>query len=188
VCYCFDRRYNVREFDVPKGVSWHVCMDFNVHPMTACCGWVEGDTMYVWQDWWVPTADTRVVGKRVLEVTGRGALMFPDPSGRSRDTRSGTNDHAILQELGFRIRARKACPSPRSRNNALNTRLENGAGVRRLFIHPRCQHLIDAMEGLLYKNGEEEKNDLQHIISAIGFWVEYLFPIRPGVGVKGVRY
>ena len=188
VCYAFERAENVREFTVPESVRWHACMDFNVHPMTAACGWVDGETIYVWQDWHVPTASTYEVGSRILGVTGKRAIMFPDPSGMHRDTRSGTNDHEILRELGFKIRARPACPSPRSRNNALNSRLCSAAGVRRMIIHPRCQHLIDALEGLLYKNGEEEKNDYQHIVSALGFWAENLFPIRPRKTFKGVKF
>jgi len=57
-----------------------------------------------------------------------------------------------------------------------------------MIIHPRCQHLIDALEGLLYKNSEEEKNDYQHIVSALGFWAENLFPIRPRKTFKGVKF
>jgi hypothetical protein len=160
----------------------------------------------VWDEAWVPGADTVVVAKEIREAceVGRrkGAspysasrfgrfVLHPDPSGRSRHSSSagGVTDHSLLRDHRFSVRARGAAPSLRDRYNATNSMFRNGAGSRRVHIHPRCKHLVRCLEGLLYREGtnrpdEQKCRDMTHITDALGYWLEFEFPVRYGAAVE----
>jgi phage terminase large subunit len=58
--------------------------------------------------------------------------------------------------------------------------LKNGAGITSLFVDPKCKHTIDSLTKLTYKEGttQVEKNGFEHQADAVGYLVDYLFPVR----------
>lgn len=77
-------------------------------------------------------------------------------------------------------------PAERSRVNAVNVRLMNGAGEVRLMVDPRkAPHVVEDFEGVrLVEGGSGEidhKKDkmLVHISTALGYYVVAKFPVTP---------
>ena len=69
------------------------------------------------------------------------------------------------------------------RINTVNARLCNAQGERRLFISPKCTHLIKALDGLTYKDGTkipDKSSGLDHISDALGYLIMGVFPIVTG--------
>lgn len=201
IYYAFDRTHDVHEFAVPANIGtearpWIGGMDFNVDPMCAVWGWEEerdGVThAYVWDEIKMRTANTYEAGSRIMEKCEETArfgefLMHPDPSGKARKTSAaaGKTDHTILHDLGFRTRARSTAPARRDRYNAVNAMFLNGAGQRRVHVHPRCKNLTLSLEGLLYKSDSSEPDlqkcrDMDHACDALGYWLEKRHAITYG--------
>ena len=107
--------------------------------------------------------------------------IYPDPACRQRKTSAGgRTDLSILQNAGFEVRVKNVHTAVRDRVNAVNSRLKSSSGNRRLFIAPRCKKTIESLEKQTYKEGtsQPEKTGYDHMNDALGYAVDYLFPIR----------
>ena len=92
------------------------------------------------------------------------------------------SDIDIIHRGGFKVRAGKTNPRVVDRVNAVNKALEGN--VR---IDPRAKTLIEDLEKTVNKEGTREidkSNKLySHASDAIGYLVNYLFPIsKPTLG------
>lgn len=82
------------------------------------------------------------------------------------------------------MRVKQSNPAERARLNAMNSHLKNGAGEIYMMVDPsKAPHVVKDLEGVrLLKGGSGEidkKHDkrLTHISDALGYYVEYEFPI-----------
>lgn len=91
-----------------------------------------------------------------------------------------------LQGFGDRVvyRVKAANPAERARINAMNTRLQSGDGTIRLMVDPsKAPNVVRDLEGvrtLAGGSGEIDKKAdarLTHISDALGYYVEYEFPV-----------
>jgi phage terminase large subunit len=86
-----------------------------------------------------------------------------------------------LQNAGFTVRVKNVHPQIRDRINAVNSRLKNTNEQRMMFIDPKCKNIIRGLERHLYKEGTtqpDKDSGFDHMNDAIGYAVDYLFPIR----------
>jgi hypothetical protein len=69
----------------------------------------------------------------------------------------------------------------RDRINAVNSRLCDSTGIRRLFIKPQCKYTIEGLERHSYKEGTsqpDKDSGYDHMMDALGYMIDYLFPVR----------
>ncbi|MFW6164435.1 MAG: phage terminase large subunit, partial [Planctomycetota bacterium] len=113
-------------------------------------------------------------------------LVFGDAAGGARST-SGRSDYAIIRSVfpQAAIRVGASNPPRRDRYNAVNLALRDAAGRVRLRVHPRCGHLIDDLEQLVYQPGTAMPDVADplagHIADALGYLVARLLPAGPPV-------
>ena len=163
-----------------------VGMDFNVNPMSAVIASRAVDQLHVWAEAVMKHANTEVMAEELkARFPGRRVVIYPDPSGKARKTSApvGQTDFTILRQAGFEVRAPNSAPPVVDRINEVNALLANAQGVRRLFVHPDCEHLIDGLEGLLYKEGTsqpDKASGLDHVTDALGYLVHSEFPLQTG--------
>ena len=111
-------------------------------------------------------------------------FAYPDPAGRQRKTSAGgATDITILQNAGFVVKAPHRHTPVKDRINAVNSRLCDGTGVRRMFLDPKVKYTIEGLERHSYREGtsQPEKDgdpDYSHMNDALGYMVDYLFPIN----------
>src|SRR5690606_37265664 len=104
--------------------------------------------------------------------------IYGDYSGTQRHTSSSTTDFEILEEI-IRPAEINIKPNPAivDRVNAVNARLKNAKGERRLFVAEHCEKTIRDFERVIYKEERREIDksnlDLTHISDAIGYYIEY---------------
>ncbi len=160
----------------------HVGMDFNLDPMSAVLMTRKGDTLHVFDEIVMFGSNTDEMVAELRERYGNGTIViYPDPASRQRKTSAGgRTDLSILQNAGFEVRVRNSHAAVRDRINAVNSRLLSNDGVRRLYVDPKCKKVIESLERHTYKDGtsQPEKDGFDHMNDALGYAVEYLFPIR----------
>lgn len=88
------------------------------------------------------------------------------------------------------MRVKKENPKERSRINALNTRLKTQGGDIRLMVDPKyAPNVVKDLDGVtLLKGGSGELDkktapSLTHISDALGYYIEFEFPIAQGGGM-----
>jgi len=181
IYYGFKREESVARHTDDIGVI-HVGMDFNLDPMSAVLMTRKGDTLHVFDEIVMFGSNTDEMVAELRERYGNGTIViYPDPASRQRKTSAGgRTDLSILQNAGFEVRVRNSHAAVRDRINAVNSRLLSNDGQRRLYVDPKCKKVIESLERHTYKEGtsQPEKDGFDHMNDALGYAVEYLFPIK----------
>jgi hypothetical protein len=194
VFYCFDRKIHVRD-DLPyfvkidgKAEDVHVNIDFNVGLQCSSAMALRGGQVHI-LDEFKGHPDTDTLAKVLVEkYKGHRIYAYPDPSGRSRKTSAvvGVTDFSILESYGIKCLAPKAAPSVADSVNIVNRKLKSAAGDIEMFIHPRCQGVIQSMERTVWVDNNPDlaviskKEGIEHYSDGIRYGLAYNFPIQVG--------
>lgn len=183
IYYNFDVKGNVQPWTPKPELAIHIGMDFNIDPMTACCFQMDGDNIRFFDEIVIYGSNTDEMVEEIRIRYGRRKIyIYPDPSCRARKTSAGgRSDLTILQNAGFDVRCKNKAPEVRDRINAVNSKLKNANNDRLLFLAPKCKKTILGLERHLYKEGTsvpDKENGYDHMNDAVGYAVDYLFPIR----------
>ncbi len=180
----FEYAYNVRSDLVDLGGPILVGMDFNVNPMSAVLASRTADELHIWGEVLIPNANTEVMATALKEAfPGRQFIVYPDPHGsgsRKSSAPVGQTDITILQAHGFAVLVPDGQIPVVDRVNETNSMFCTADGARHCFIHPRCESLIEAAEGVLYKEGTkvvDKSLGIEHPIDALGYLIHGEFPL-----------
>jgi hypothetical protein len=181
IYYGFSREQSVNKSELqPKHLI--IGMDFNLDPMSAVVMMRQGDHLHVIDEIVMFGSNTdEMVSEINARYRGSSVTIYPDPASRQRKTSAGgRTDLSILQNAGFDVKVRKAHSPVRDRINAVNARLLSTDGHRRLTVDPKCKKVIESLERHTYKEGtsQPEKDGFDHMNDALGYAVDYLFPIK----------
>jgi hypothetical protein len=187
IYYAFSRELSVINIDDNNG-TLHIGMDFNLDPMSAVICLRHGQDLLAIDEIVMYGSNTdEMVAEIKDRYPNRHCIIYPDPASRQRKTSAGgRTDLSILQNAGFSVKVKKQHPLVRDRINAVNSRLLSGDGNRHLFVSPKCKQTIKSLERQTYKEGTSipNKDGTDHMNDALGYLVEYLFPIRTEYAVQ----
>ena len=185
VYYAFDRIENKAEQEYQDYIPIKLCLDFNVSPMC----WEVIQTIqgidFVVDEIVRYNTNTEEMCKAVGDIYGysKPFEIYGDYSGTFRSTKSRSTDYDIIKEI-LPNSAIKTKPNPSvvDRVNAVNSRLKNAKGQKRLFINPKCKHLIKDFEQVVWKEGKREidKSNIErtHSSDAIGYYIEFEYSLK----------
>jgi hypothetical protein len=181
----FDRREHGREFDHQRfassaGGAWVCGMDFGF-AAPAVILWAfhefERDTLWVVGERVRAGAllSDHVGALRESHWPGDGTLpawIGIDPAGNQRQDQTGTSNAQVLRTAGFSVRSRRE--PIETGLKLVRARLAPAVGPPRLFIHPRCAKLIDALDKYRYeelRRGSPVKDGPDHAADALRYLV-----------------
>lgn len=177
----------VRNDDMPIWVS----IDFNVAPMAATL-WnkypdnIDGPILRAFDEIRIINADTYELARVIREKCGdhREVVLFPDPAGNARSTKSQKSDIQILRDAGFEdIRFRSRIKSVKDCLTALNSFI----GKNRMAIDARkCRETVLDLEQCIMKQGTNELDksnpNRTHWLDGTKNMIEFEYPITIGAG------
>jgi len=181
IYYAFNREKSVKRIE-DAGGTLHIGLDFNIDPMSAVVCLRHGNDLLAIDEIVMYGSNTdEMVAEIKSRYRDRPVIIYPDPASRQRKTSAGgRTDLSILQNAGFAVKSKNSHALVRDRINAVNSRLRSSGGDRYLFIDPKCKHTIKSLERQTYKEGTSQpnKDGFDHMNDALGYLVEYLFPLR----------
>lgn len=149
-------------------------------------------------------SNTPMVCRKFIQDYGKHQgkiFVYGDASGGAEGSaKVSGSDWALVEKALYghfgqdrvHFRVKWANPRERERVNAVNSRLKSADGIIRMYVDAaRAPHVVKDFEGVqLIKGGSGEidkKKDpnLTHLTDAIGYYVEYEFPIT-GLGTRTV--
>jgi phage terminase large subunit len=183
IYYAFDRAHNVRKYEGNTPDVVYVGMDFNIDPMSAVVATRIGDTLHIIDEVRLFSSNTKEMVDEIKQRFPKSKVwVYPDPAGSQRKTSAGgMTDITILQNAGFVVKAPRAHTPVRDRINAVNSRLCDSTGIRRLFIDGKCKYTIEGLERQTYKEGSsqpDKDSGYDHLNDSLGYAIDYLFPVR----------
>ena len=186
VYYAFDRKTHIADVEFNPRLPIWVGMDFNIDPMSTVIFqpqpngqlWAVDEIVQVSSN----TDDICTeLEKRYYKYQDR-VTIYPDPAGSARQHARGESDLDIIREHGFkRIKVKRAHSAVADRINAVNRMLRSASGEVRLYINPKCRHLIESFEQTLYIAGSRDVDkslSVEHSADAAGYCIELEFPLR----------
>ena len=190
--YAFSKR-NIKEVNRIENMSIDVGMDFNVNPMCATEGHIFNGAFNQFGESVLINSNTyemadHLIRKYNLEPASDGLLpvtIYPDATGKNRESNAKFTDLQILRKKGFRVKAHSSNPLQKDRINAMNSAMNPMEGEPKYYVDARCKNTIDdyakvqrLSDGRLDKAQEEEGKPRVHISDAVGYLVWYNFPIK----------
>lgn len=169
-------------------------MDFNTTPMTAVVSYMIGDTIYVFDEFYLETSNTIELGMAIKQRYGtEGVEINPDPAGHSGSTlvEQGTTNITQLESLGFEVWAPRSHTRVVDRINTVQAALRSANGKPSLFIHPRCTRLIDSLRKHTYKEGTLIPNKTtghDHFCDSLGYLVLAQRPMLQALPDLKIRF
>lgn len=113
--------------------------------------------------------------------------IYGDPAGRAGEKHGHKSDYTEIEDVlrrenwKFQRRVRPAHPAIKDRQNAVRAMILNAADEVRLFINPnkapwshRGIATVQLKEGSSFQ--EDQRNQYQHITTAIGYFVDWHWP------------
>lgn len=200
IFYAFNEEVNVRPVAYNPNRPIIIGSDFNVDPMAwvLCHRFGQGtpdDHLEVFDELWMRDAHTRMA---LNQVHGKyhhhkaGFAFFGDATGKARKTSAAKSDYLIIKgdqrffDLGRSIHYLHSNPPKADRFAACNALICAADDSRRLYVDPRCKHLISDLNSRTYKPGTRDPADVGdqgHITDALGYVIYKMYPIR--VAIEG---
>ena len=182
VYYNFSRDDNVRKCTYDKDSIIHVGLDFNIDPMSACLFHIKNGNIEVFDEIVIYSSNTdEFIDELLSRYNKNKIIIYPDPASRQRKTSAGgRTDLTILQNAGFIVKCKSTHALVRDRINSVNSKLKAFDGKRSIFIDGSCKTLINSLMKQIYKEGTtqpEKNNGYDHMTDALGYAIEFLFPI-----------
>lgn len=124
--------------------------------------------------------------ERYKEHQNRHVMLYGDPAGRAGEKHGHESDYTeiegVLRSNGWSFErcVKNAAPAIRDRQNAVRAKVANAAGQRSLFVNAaRAPYAHKGLATVSVKAGssfQEEVSEYQHITTAIGYMVDYVWP------------
>lgn len=166
VYHFFDRKkHHVDRID-DGNERLYITIDFNIG---GCCSnvWVIEGNKPMAVDEFVSHDTQDFVNMLTQRYKGRKIIIYPDASGKNRNTNSTSTDIDIIERGGFAVDAPDANPFIRDRINAFNSLLaHDNIGVN----CNKCPELANALEVQGYTDKGEPEKFSDH--PAIDDWVD----------------
>ena len=185
VYYAFDRAKNVIDAEPTEQdlASIYIGMDFNIDPMSAVIAIKQGEDLCVIDEIRMFSSNTQETVDEIKNRYPKSKIwIYPDPAARQRKTSAGgATDITILQNAGFIVKAPHSHDPVRDRINAVNSRLCDSQGQRRLFVTKRCKYTIESLERQTYKEGStqpDKESGYDHMNDALGYMISYIWPVQ----------
>lgn len=191
VYYPFDRDKNNSDKEYVKELPINLMVDFNVNPMMWAVGqtWRDGKqiTDHIIDEIVLRNTYTEEMAKAVGEKYGFDTYynIYGDYSGKARSTKAKVTDYEIIKEIlpNSMIRV-KPNPLVIDRINAVNSRLRNSKGERKLLVNIKnCPYVTKDFEQVLWKEGTKDLDktsnlERTHISDAIGYFIEHEYSLK----------
>lgn len=166
--------------------------DFNFTPLSSCIGVKRRNDLYILDEIILTSAVARQSAlefvDRYKEHKNRHVLIYGDPAGKAGEKHGHASDYTeierILRDNGWKYsrRVKPAAPAIRDRQNAVRAKIKNAAGEVSLYVNiSKCKYVHKGLATVQLKEGStflEEDGEYQHITTAVGYCVDYEWPIR----------
>lgn len=167
--------------------------DFNFTPLSSGIGVRRGNALYCLDEIILTSAIARQSALEFCEKfkdhKNRKVIVYGDPAGRAGEKHGHASDYTEMEQVlranGWTVerKVKNAAPAIRDRQNAVRAKIMNASGETSLFVNvERCKYLHKGLSTVTTKKGStflEEETEFQHITTAVGYCVDYEWPVRP---------
>lgn len=179
----------------------HWMHDQNYTPLSSAIGVIRDNKLYLLDEIVLESAISRQSAEEFVERykshSNKTVYIYGDPSGRNGEKHGHASDYteieSVLRDNGWKFfrKVAKSHPPIKDRQNAVRAMILNAAGEIRLFVNiSKARYCDKGLATVQVKKGStflEEDSEYQHITTAIGYMVNYVWPIQKPALVSSIR-
>lgn len=171
----------------------HWMHDQNFTPLSSSVAVIRGDKeVYLLDEIVLISAISRQSAQEFVEKfkdhKNKHVKIYGDPAGRVGEKHGHNSDYNDIEDVlsangwTYERRVKQAHPAIKDRQNAVRAKIKTADGKVSLFVNPvtapwshKGLATVQLQEGSAFQ--EDQKNQYQHITTAIGYFVDYLYPV-----------
>lgn len=174
--------------------------DQNYTPLSSAIAVVREGVPYIVDEIVLTSAISRESAIEFVEKyadhKNKLVYIYGDPAGRSGEKHGHKSDYTEIEDVlrqhkwKFERRVRPQHPSIKDRQNAVRAKVLNAAGETSLYVNPvtapwshKGLGTVQLQEGSTFQ--EDQRNQYQHITTAIGYFVDVHWPAGRAVAKSG---
>jgi hypothetical protein len=178
----------------------HWMHDQNYTPLSSAIAVIEGGKAWLVDEIVLESAISLQSAMEFVEKyrdhENKVVFIYGDPHGRAGEKHGHKSDYTEIEDVlrlrGWRFerRVRAAAPSIRDRQNSVRAKVLNAKNETTLFVNPNaapwCHKglaTVQLQKGSTYQ--EDQKNQYQHITTAIGYFTDWHWPSGRSKGGSG---
>lgn len=167
--------------------------DQNFTPLSSSIGVRRGEDLYLLDEIVLISAVSRESAVEFCEKykdhQNKNVLIYGDPAGKAGEKHGHASDYTDIEDVlkanGWRFerRVKAAHPSIKDRQNAVRAKIKTASGHVSLFINPKTApwshkglQTVQLQQGSTFQ--EDQKNQYQHITTAIGYCIDFEWPVQ----------
>lgn len=186
---------------IQKHEALHWSHDQNFTPLSSCIAVIRNNIPYFLDEIVLESAISQQSALEFVEKykdhENKKVYIYGDPAGRAGEKHGHKSDYTEIENIlymhgwKFERRVKAAAPAIKDRQNSVRALIKNAKGEIRLKINPDLAKWCDkSLSTVTVKQGssfqEDQKNKYQHISTAIGYFIDRLWPSQD-INFKGTR-
>lgn len=181
----------------------HWMHDQNFTPLSSAIGVIRDDALYLLDEIVLMSAVSRESAMEFVEKfkdhQNKHVVLYGDPAGRAGEKHGHKSDYDeikdVLRQHGWKFtdKVKRKAPAIKDRQNAVRAKIKNANDEVSLFINPKTAEwchkglaTVQLQEGSTFQ--EDQKNQYQHITTAIGYMVDVVWGIHKPVLTTGIGF
>lgn len=186
----------------PHEIIWWM-HDQNFTPLSSAIGVRRENSLYLLDEIVLTSAISKQSADEFVEKfkdhQNKTVYIYGDPAGRAGEKHGHKSDYNDIEDVlsangwKFQRRVANAHPSIKDRQNAVRAKIKSASNAVSLYVNvakaPWCHKglaTVQLQEGSTFQ--EDQKNQYQHITTAIGYCVAYEWPKDTQAIVSGLRF
>lgn len=172
--------------------SLHWMHDQNFTPLSSSVAVIRGDDVYILDEIVLISAVSKQSAKEFVEKfkdhQNKHVFIYGDPAGRAGEKHGHKSDYNDIEDVlsangwTYTRRVKAAHPAIKDRQNAVRAKIRTADDHISLYVNPKTapwSHkglaTVQLQQGSAIQ--EDQKNQYQHITTAIGYFIDYMFPV-----------
>jgi hypothetical protein len=170
----------------------HWMHDQNFTPLSSAIGVIREDKLYLLDEIVLESAISRQSAEEFVERykdhQNKQVYVYGDPAGRAGEKHGHASDYTeiedVLRQNGWKFvrKVKPKHPAIKDRQNAVRARICNAKNEINLFVNtqkaPYCHKGLATVQVKAGSSFLEQDSKYQHITTAIGYMVDYLWPVN----------
>lgn len=174
--------------------SLHWMHDQNFTPLSSSVAVIRGDDdVYILDEIVLISAVSKQSAKEFVEKfkdhLNKHVFIYGDPAGRAGEKHGHKSDYIDIEDVltangwTYTRRVKNAHPAIKDRQNAVRAKIRTADDKISLYVNTQTapwSHkglaTVQLQQGSAFQ--EDQKNQYQHITTAIGYFIDYLYPVN----------
>ena len=192
--------YTTETIQPHEQLWWH--HDQNYTPLSSGIAVKRDNSVYILDEIILESAVSRQSAEEFVEKykehENKHVTVYGDPAGRAGEKHGQESAYTAIEDVlrlhgwKFTRKVKRKHPSIKDRQNAVRAKIKNANGDVSLYVNTTAApYAHKGLSTVQFKKGStfmEEETEYQHITTAIGYMIDYEYPITAPATKLNVRF